>query len=116
MKMICPFCGLKGTAKDTLLGKKVRCPECQKVFVVSEEVAVVTSEVLAASQQAGEAVAAEQDMPASAGNSQMTAAPPVPPEMPLAEGVVRCSKCGFALNERFVQQQGSDKLCLVCAG
>ncbi len=42
MKMICPHCGLKGTAGEALFGKKVRCPECQQVFRVSEDVAMVT--------------------------------------------------------------------------
>lgn len=42
MKMICPHCGLKGTAGESLLGKKVRCPECQQVFRVNEDVAMVT--------------------------------------------------------------------------
>ena len=42
MKMICPHCGLKGTAGEALFGKKVRCPECQQVFRVNEDVAMVT--------------------------------------------------------------------------
>lgn len=42
MKMICPHCGLKGTAGEALFGKKVRCPECQQVFRVNEDVAMVS--------------------------------------------------------------------------
>lgn len=38
MKMICPHCGVKGSANDALLGRKVKCPKCTTVFVVAAEV------------------------------------------------------------------------------
>jgi len=34
MKMICPHCGVKGSADDSLLDKKVKCPKCLGMFVV----------------------------------------------------------------------------------
>ena len=40
MKMVCPHCGLGGTASGELFEKKVRCPECQKVFRVTNDVIV----------------------------------------------------------------------------
>lgn len=45
MKMICPHCGLKGTAGEALFGKKVRCPECQQVFRINEDVAMISPPV-----------------------------------------------------------------------
>ncbi len=38
MKMICPHCGVKGSAADSLLGKRVKCPKCTEIFVISSEV------------------------------------------------------------------------------
>ncbi len=38
MKLRCPECGLKGTADDTLLEKKIRCPGCHEVFRLTREV------------------------------------------------------------------------------
>ena len=38
MKMICPHCGVKGSADDTLLGRKVECPKCLEIFEVEAEV------------------------------------------------------------------------------
>ncbi len=33
----------------------------------------------------------------------------------LLEGVVKCTKCGFALHEKFVEQAENNPVCLVCA-
>ncbi len=38
MKMICPHCGVKGSADDSLLGTKVKCPKCLGIFAVESEV------------------------------------------------------------------------------
>ncbi len=94
MKMICPVCGLKGTADDTLLGKKVRCPECQQIFYVDDSVTVLGSKGengLSSTPVAGVSIAG-------------TAIP---------EGVKVCKKCGFAFSEQFVFGE-ADPLCAVC--
>lgn len=36
MKLDCPHCGVSGSAKDTYIGQKVKCPKCNGVFAVSE--------------------------------------------------------------------------------
>lgn len=38
MKITCPHCGVKGSADDSLLGTKVKCPKCLGIFVVESEV------------------------------------------------------------------------------
>ena len=37
MKMLCPHCGVKGTADDSYTGKMVRCPRCDTEFKVAPE-------------------------------------------------------------------------------
>ena len=37
LKMLCPHCGVKGTADDSYIGKMVKCPRCETVFKVSPE-------------------------------------------------------------------------------
>ncbi|GAB6190834.1 zinc ribbon domain-containing protein [Desulfocastanea catecholica] len=34
MKLHCPHCGVKGSAEDSYIGRKVKCPKCQGVFEV----------------------------------------------------------------------------------
>ncbi len=33
MKMICPHCGVRGTAEDSLRDRQVKCPKCNGIFV-----------------------------------------------------------------------------------
>ena len=37
MKIDCPHCGVHGSVDDELAGKKLKCPKCSKIFLVSEE-------------------------------------------------------------------------------
>jgi len=101
MKMICPECGLKGTADDTLLGKKVRCPECLQVFRVNDSVTVAGS----VGETAVSSVSADE-VGVSVPAPQVSAAIP--------EGVKVCSKCGFAFSEQFVSGN-AELLCAVCS-
>lgn len=34
MKMLCPHCGVKGTADESYIGKMVKCPQCEAAFEV----------------------------------------------------------------------------------
>ena len=38
MKMVCPQCGVKGSADEALLGRKVKCPKCTAIFEIGAEV------------------------------------------------------------------------------
>ncbi len=37
MKITCPYCGVVGSVHDSMPGGKVRCPQCDKVFKVTEQ-------------------------------------------------------------------------------
>lgn len=39
MKLHCPHCGIKGSAEDSYIGRKVKCPKCQGVFEVLSDMA-----------------------------------------------------------------------------
>ncbi len=101
MKMICPECGLKGTADDTLLGKKVRCPECQQVFRVDDSVTVAGN-------------IEENSMLSVPVGDIGTIAPASNASTVVPEGVKVCNKCGFAFSEQFVSSE-AEPLCAVCS-
>ncbi len=37
MKIDCPHCGVHGSVDDSLAGRKLRCPKCAKVFLVTDD-------------------------------------------------------------------------------
>jgi hypothetical protein len=37
MEMTCPHCGVDGSADDSLLGRKVKCPKCNGIFGITAE-------------------------------------------------------------------------------
>ena len=48
MKIDCPHCGVHGSIDDSFAGKKLRCPQCSKVFLVSDDAlpAAAASEIV----------------------------------------------------------------------
>lgn len=87
MYMLCPHCQVKGKVKDELIGKKVRCPKCEEIFIV-EAIAEVNIDSLPTTETA--------DSPDNC-------------------NLPTCSNCGFAFNEEFMTTIGEEKLCSVCA-
>jgi hypothetical protein len=116
IKLICPHCGLKGIAKDALLAKKIRCPQCRKVSRLDETVivpAVTRSDYLAACilpiERDGElspAYSLQRETPTShvVSESGQTAAP----------GVGICSVCGFALSYAYLEENAARMFCRLC--
>lgn len=40
MKILCPHCGVKGSADDSYCDRKVKCPKCDTIFLVQAEMAL----------------------------------------------------------------------------
>lgn len=84
MKLICPHCGLKGTADDALVEKKVRCPQCRRVFRLNET----------------------NTVPAVTMSREPTAVP--------AAELGTCSVCGFTLSHTYLEQRDAKLYCRIC--
>lgn len=100
MKMMCPFCGLSGDAPESLRGKKIRCPKCQLVFQVTDQV-TMEEEVAVETVMTPESPVYE--------NPQST--------VPQSEEdhVTVCAQCGFVFSPRFTGQVEEQTLCALCA-
>lgn len=109
MKLICPHCGLKGTADEALQDKKVRCPQCQKIFRLSET-NIVTAEsesrVSTLNEPSEGADALDIEIPASQVVQQ-------PGEVPVSK-TGTCSACGFSLSYDYLEEKDGKLYCRIC--
>jgi hypothetical protein len=94
MKLICPHCGLGGTADLSLFGRKVRCPECRKVFVVNDEAAFPIHKKSCEDGGRTDASARETTQK--------------------REELAECSICGYTLKREFLRNIDSALCCTVC--
>jgi len=95
MKLICPHCGLGGTAHLRLFGKKIKCPECKKVFIFNDEVVL-------------------QHDPESATNKGNDKKAYVIPKVEPVGVFAACSLCGYRLNRQFMRTVDGKLCCSVC--
>lgn len=115
MKVICPHCGLKGTADKILQDKKVRCPQCQKIFRLSETNAF---SVITTSQEINVADPLEnvkQDQPDQPLHIEIPVSQvvPQPGKIPAMELGV-CSICGFSLSQAYLEKKDEKLYCRIC--
>lgn len=66
MKLHCPHCGVNGTADDSYVGKRVKCPKCQTIFEAGLE-----------EQPKQDAVEVPEVMPVTAAPPKFKLKPPV---------------------------------------
>lgn len=97
MKLMCPYCGLKGTANDALLDRNVRCPQCQKVFRLQQTDTVAPASGSPA-MQAGSVGVQPLEGTGVIGRSDI--------------GI--CSVCGFSLSTNFLETRGERVFCRIC--
>lgn len=46
MKIYCPHCGVKGSADDSYSGRTIKCPKCEEMFALTDEMAIDHNEFL----------------------------------------------------------------------
>ena len=113
MKIICPDCGLGGTADTSRYGKKVRCPKCRTVFRVLDEV------VVSSSTGAFEQSIIQDDPMPSQGTPEYDTLDDAPIDGNVgSEDTTRgeCSRCGFSFSKDFLAIIDDLPVCPVCAG
>ncbi len=91
MRLICPQCGLKGTAAANLILKKIKCPECRHVFRLTQEVMVAPVN------------------PSGAGPTQPDSGESI------AGKLGTCAVCGFTLSQTYLTRREGKIFCTICA-
>lgn len=112
MKMICPHCGLGGTAGDENYLKIVRCPDCQMLFRVTEAVAVDPVPHQPAVILPPEVEDSEVDVEEKREDSQGVEEFDSTLE---DSGLKECAVCGFSFSSDFIRVVDGQQICPVCA-
>ncbi|BDD89407.1 hypothetical protein DPPLL_37720 [Desulfofustis limnaeus] len=115
MKLICPNCGLGGTAETEFYEKKVRCPRCRQIFQVTSTVVVglaqggieVIKQSLDAHDENGEEIVTYRSSHRTDEQGRSDLMPSV---------ATACSRCGFVLSGAFIKVIDDRPVCLACAG
>ncbi|MEN8200199.1 MAG: zinc-ribbon domain-containing protein [Thermodesulfobacteriota bacterium] len=63
MKIDCPHCGVHGSVDDSLAGKKLRCPKCSKVFLVSDDMRPESDAAVPVTEEVAQALSEESIEP-----------------------------------------------------
>jgi len=141
MKIDCPHCGVHGSVDNSLLDKKLRCPKCSKVFLVTEDIlpefddtGMLSQEILYEEHQSPDLPAEDDDLLAAMGeqasaNEGMAAdsegndiesgidAELADNDLDFDEESVEleiCSGCGESLHPAFLETVGFERLCALC--
>lgn len=113
--MVCPHCGLGGTASGELYEKKVRCPECQKIFRATTEV-IVELPLAAAVERADQIRQETGDHKPAA--SALSEAAKTDDYHDTATSLTpnQCTVCGFFFSDAFISIVADKSICNACAG
>jgi len=120
MKMLCPHCGIGGTAVESCLGRNVRCPGCQNIFRVSEE--MVVEPAVEPERQEVEEIAIEQGTAGLLSMEKTLKQEQLPEiERKKSQGTANsdldeCSICGFSFSSEFITFVNNKPVCPACAG
>ena len=106
MKLICPYCELAGTAEDRCYSWIVRCPECQAMFRVTDE--VVIDFTPGQSSEAASSTAIKEHA-ADAGEPEKQVENPKD-----NAGLLECTLCGFTFSNDFITIVDGKNICPVC--
>ena len=101
MKLICPYCELAGTAEDRCYSWIVRCPECQAMFRVTDEVVIDFTP-----DQSNTAI---EEQASDAGEPAKQLETPIS-----TSGLLECTICGFTFSDNFITTVDDQNICPVC--
>ena len=112
MRMICPHCGLGGTAAAQYYLKKVRCPNCRKVFRVTEK--VVVDPVAQISEVSVQQTFEDNKTVVEEKDSEKEEASGLDSTLE-DSGLRECAVCGFSFSSDFISIIDDKQICPVCA-
>jgi hypothetical protein len=125
MKIDCPHCGVHGSVDDALAGRKLRCPKCSKIFLITAEsppeaddIGMVHQEIL------------YEDEPQSSVTAEQEAVAPETAEEEVVEeteelgeietipdddtNLEQCSVCNQSFAPEFLVEIESELYCALC--
>lgn len=115
MKVTCPSCSaVSGIAEDSV-GKRVKCPHCEQIFLVRPPAQAKRPVVKAPPEESGSVL--DDLAAASQGSTQYhpvsyAAQPPMQYYSPQASSAVRCPRCGHTQITSNRKGFGAGKTCL----
>lgn len=109
MKISCPHCGVHGAVDNSLIERKLRCPKCSKVFLVTEELlpevddtAIVHQEIL------------YDDEPHNPETVEQESVDAEESVAPGDENLEQCSVCKQSFVPFFLVEIDSKNYCALC--
>ncbi len=115
MKMVCPHCYVNGIVDDSLIGRRVKCPKCTNIFVVSSdssepiEIDAIDLDTLDAGEVSPEA-SSEPDAIDDLDISDLLKSEDVHDDFPSEE----CEVCGKEVHPALLMEIDSKKYCASC--
>ncbi len=109
MKIDCPHCGVHGSVDDSLAGRKLRCPQCTKIFLVTEDILPEFADVTVVHQE----ILYDETLP---GVDTPVDEPEALVEEVTAESgdLQQCSGCKQSFASLFLEEVDSKLYCTLC--
>jgi hypothetical protein len=115
MKLICPHCGLKGTAEEALQEKKVRCPQCLKIFRLNDTVIISAESGFQQNASVEQSEDSGKEKPGQSIEGDIPASHDMEHSAEIsASGVGICSVCGFSLSYTYLEEKDGKLYCRIC--
>lgn len=118
MKIDCPHCGVHGFVDDSLTKRKLRCPQCSKVFLITEDILpemdgspLVRQEILSDVEAGAQGLAVLVEVADEGLNEERV---PEAGDPDLLVTVLDCSVCGKSFAPKFMLEMESQLYCARC--
>lgn len=109
MKIDCPHCGVHGSVDDSLAGRKLRCPQCTKIFLVAEDILSESADGIMVHQEI------LYDEISSGGDTPVEEPEALDDEATAESGdLYQCSGCKRSFASLFLEEVDSKLYCTLC--